>query len=73
MEIVGEFLEKVLSLLPKSPFVKFIDAMAKLPYLDTLNWFIPIGTFIAIGQAWLVSITIFYIYSIILRWIRAIE
>lgn len=73
MEIVTKFLDAVLSLLPRSPFVAFIDAMENLPFLSSLNYFIPISTFISIGEAWLVSVGVFYFYSILLRWIRAIS
>lgn len=73
MEIVKQFLSWVLGLLPTSPFTAFIDTIANIPFLSALNYFIPISTFIAIGQAWLVAIGLFYLYSIILRWIRAIE
>ena len=67
------FLDWVINLLPMSPFTCYINAIDKLPYLDYLNWFVPIGTFIAIGQAWLISIGLFYAYSIVLRWVKAIE
>lgn len=70
---LGEFLDWVLNLLPTSPFTRFLDLLVELPYLEYLNWFIPISTFVAIGQAWLVSVGIFYLYSIILRWVKAIE
>ena len=71
--IINQFLEWVLALLPTSPFTQFIEACENLPYLGWLNWFLPIGTFIAIGETWLVSITLFYLYSIVLRWVRAIS
>jgi hypothetical protein len=71
--LLGKFLEWVLALLPTSPFTDVIDQLQALPYLGYLNWFVPIGTFIKIGSAWLGAITLFYMYSIILRWIRAIE
>ena len=73
MEIIKQFLNAVLGLLPTSPFIAFIDAFESLPYMGYLNWFIPVSTFIAIGQAWLLSVGIFYLYSIVLRWVRAIE
>lgn len=73
MEIVTKFLSWVLSVLPTSPFTLFINKMADIPFLSTLNYFIPVGSMIAIGQAWLLSVGLFYLYSIILRWIRAIE
>lgn len=67
--LLGSF---AMSVLPTSPFQYYIGKLNKLPYLETLNWFIPISTFIAIGQAWLVAIGIFYLYQIILRWLKAI-
>ena len=73
MELVTRFLDWVLKLLPTSPFAPFLDGVETLPYLGYLNYFIPVGTFLKIGAAWLVSIGLFYLYSIILRWIRAIE
>lgn len=71
--IIEKFLDWVLGLLPTSPFTAFIEACGNLPYLGWLNWFIPVGKMIAIGEAWLISIGLFYLYSIVLRWIRAIE
>lgn len=73
MEIVTKFLDWVLALLPTSPFTAYIDAFEKIPFLSYLNYFIPVSTFIGIGEAWLVAVGVFYLYSIILRWIRAIE
>lgn len=73
VEILDEFLSKVLELLPTSPFVAFIEACEELPYLGWLNWFLPVGQMIAIGEAWLVSIALFYAYSVVLRWVRAIS
>lgn len=71
--LLDKFLEWVLSLLPTSPFTEFINACSDIPYLGWLNWFIPVGQMIAIGEAWLVAIGLFYMYSIVLRWIRAID
>lgn len=73
MELVTRFLDWVCNLLPTSPFVAYIDALETMPYLSYLNWFVPVSSFIAIGEAWLVSVGLFYMYSIILRWIRAID
>lgn len=73
MELVTQFLDTVLKVLPTSPFRDFISTLEELPYLGYLNYFVPIGTFIKIGTAWLGAIALFYLYSIVLRWIRAIE
>lgn len=70
---VQNVLDNVLNLLPSSPFSSFLNAMDTLPYLSYLNWFIPVSQMIAIGQAWLVSIGLFYAYMIVLRWVKAIN
>lgn len=72
-ELLAKFLNAVFELLPTSPFTSFIDALGELPYLGYLNYFVPVGTFLKIGAAWLSAIALFYVYSLILRWIRAIE
>lgn len=72
-ELMNNFLDFVLSVLPLSPFKDVINEMEALPYLGYLNWFIPVDRFVKIGGLWLVSIGLFYLYSIILRWIKAIE
>nr|DAF20302.1 MAG TPA: hypothetical protein [Inoviridae sp.] len=43
-----------------------------LPFLGYLNWFIPIGTIVKVGLSWLAAIALFYIYSIIMRWVKMI-
>ena len=71
--IVLVFLTFAIALLPESPFTVFTMAIKNLPYLDVLNWFIPVSEIVAIGQAWLLAVTAFYIASLILRWIKAIQ
>ena len=72
-ELLDTFLDWLLTVLPVSPFRAFIDACSDLPYLGWLNWFVPIGQMIAIGELWLTAIALYYMYSIIARWIRAIQ
>ena len=73
METAKNLLSKVVSLLPTSPFAAYTDKFSSMPYLKYINYFIPISDFIVIGEAWLVAIGLFYLYSIVLRWIRAID
>ncbi|MCL2717165.1 MAG: hypothetical protein FWE14_00060 [Lachnospiraceae bacterium] len=70
---IDSVLELALGVLPKSPFTEHIDNLARLPYLGLLNWFVPVGAFLAIGTSWLVAIGIFYVIKIVLRWIKAIS
>ena len=70
---VSGIFDKILKFLPTIPFITFINKMQYLPYLCYLNYFLPISQIIAIGEAWLVAIGLFYAYQIVLRWIKAIE
>lgn len=72
-EILDKLLSVILSLLPLSPFADAIDNLSKLPYLGYLNYFVPVGTCLKIGTAWLAAIALFYLYSVLARWIKLIE
>lgn len=68
-------IEAALSILPDSPF-KFLTTYSNSvigEWLGWINWFLPINTFLAIVQAWLAAILIYYVIQIILRWAKAIE
>lgn len=76
MGTITAFLSKIagtiLAFLPDSPIRPFIDNLSVAPWIGYLNWFIPVGTFVAIGTAWLAAIAIFYTYQMILRWSKAV-
>ena len=65
LNALTDFANTLLSVLPKSPF-------SNIPYLGWVNWFIPFRDFIYIGGLWLTVIGLFYIYQIIMRWIKVI-
>lgn len=71
-ELVQNLGSKVLSLLPTSPFRAFIDGWQAPEYLGWLNWFFPISQILTVLAAWLAAIALFYLYSIIMRWIKMI-
>lgn len=71
-ELWNSFSSLLLSVLPTSPFVQFLDEIGDIPYLHWLNWFIPVDDFIVIGVAFLGAVTIFYLYMIIARWLKVI-
>lgn len=62
----------LLELLPASPFADFIDQFASLPWLGVLNWFFPVRQCLIVMTAWLAAITLFYVYSIVMRWVKMI-
>lgn len=71
-QVFDAFAHALVMLLPVSPFQRYLDEFSNLPYLGYLNWFIPVGTFVKIGFAWLTVIAAFYTYSILMRWLKMI-
>lgn len=66
--------ETVLGWLPESPFVEqqllsINDSMG----LSWLNWFFPVHDAITVTAAWVGAIALYYLASIMLRWVKAIE
>lgn len=72
-EILDKFLDALLSLLPLSPFAEPIAALTDLPYLGYINYFFPLGDCIKIGIAWTTAIGVYYLYSVIARWVKLIQ
>ena len=68
-EMFGNFLQQVL---PVSPFRQFLDEFANIPFLGYLNWFVPVRGILIVLVAWLGAITLFYLYSVIMRWLKVI-
>lgn len=73
-ELLEKFGHWLLSVLPTSPFRGFLGGFKAQfnPYLGYLNYFVPIKDFLAIISAFLVVVALFYVYSIIMRWIKMI-
>lgn len=73
---IGSFLSKtfkwVIGLLPNSPF-KLLSNSPVQPYLAYINWFIPFDFIVSTMEAWLAAIAAYYLYSVILRWVKAIN
>lgn len=64
--------EKILDLLPLSPFQEFISQFRSFPYLGWLNWFFPVGDCLVVMAVWLGAVGLFYLYSIVMRWLKMI-
>lgn len=74
--LVGGALNLVLSLLPNSPFkgiISWANGLGIKEYLGYLAWLIPIKMILQISVLWVSAIAIYYIYSVIMRWIKMIE
>jgi len=63
----------VVGLLPRSPFLMLHEWGLTNEQMMWLNWLIPISEMVVISQTWLVAIGLYYLYSIPLRWVKAIK
>lgn len=62
----------VVELLPDSPFT----AISNTPiaqYLPWINWFVPFDFVVLTLTTWLIAVGGYYVYSVILRWVKAVE
>lgn len=66
---LGAILSWVVNLLPASPF-QLIDNSPIQPFIATFNWFVPLNTIIAILELWLIAVGTYYLYMVILRWVK---
>lgn len=64
--------QTLIALLPVSPFRNFINSFNVPEYVGFINWFFPVSEFLAVMALWLTAISLFYLYSIIMRWIKVI-
>lgn len=65
-------IDNIVHLLPQSPFAEFLDEFSDLPALGYLNWFFPVRDCLRVMVAWLAAIALFYLYSVIMRWVKMI-
>ena len=61
----------VCALLPDSPF-QIIDNSPIAPYLPWINWFLPLSSVVTTMGIWLIAIGVYYAYSVLLRWVKAV-
>ena len=65
----------IIEIFPTSPFV-VLDELSNTEiyeWIQMLNWFVPVSSFVAILEAWLSCVAVYYVYQVVLRWIKVIE
>jgi len=70
---LGAILGFLISVLPNSPFQSIIDSSVVSDYLGGLAWVIPFPALLSVFTAWAGCMALYYLYSIVLRWVKAIE
>ena len=79
MNSLGEFAIKVallnivLALLPMSPFAGMSYLLDNIPFLDFLNWFLPISEMSVIFESWLVVVAVYYSILYLLNYTGVIK
>lgn len=72
-DTVNSILTTVLNVLPDSPFVILSANETITRYLSYINWIIPLDFMVATTEAWLTAVLIYYVWSLVLRWAKAID
>lgn len=62
--------DKIIDLLPASPFAKFTYMSLSSNVLGILNYFLPIAEILVVLELWLVAVGCYYVYKFILKFIR---
>jgi hypothetical protein len=67
---LSEGLTWVISLLPSSPFSNWDTAPPDEIELGYITWFIPFPTMLIHFAGFLVSLSVYYLYRVIARWLK---
>jgi len=71
--LLDGLLDGVAKVFPLSPFTDAINNLAELPFIGYLNWFVPVKEMLVVGSVWLTAIGLYYLYSVIARWVKLIS
>lgn len=71
IKALGGIANMALSLLPPSPFM-VLDSI-EIPFLNYLNWVLPIDFFIMVLGYWVGAIALYYVAQVILRWLKVVS
>lgn len=70
--LTGHFKQYLMEVLPTSPFQQFIQALPQSKGFNWLNWLVPVHDILVVLGVYLVAVGLFYLYSIIMRWVKVI-
>lgn len=73
LELLQKFAQVILDALPHSPVKQILREIGQPEWLGYLNWFVPVSAIINLLIIFGSAITIYYLYQIILRWVKAID
>jgi hypothetical protein len=65
--------KRFIGLLPQSPFQNLQSIIGENPTIDFVLWVIPAGQALALLQAWLTAILVYYAVKVPLRWAKIVQ
>lgn len=71
IKALGNVATFLINILPTSPFL--VVESLEIPYLNNLNWILPVDLFLSILGYWVSAIAIYYLVQIVLRWVKVIQ
>ena len=73
IKILNYFFALVETLLPASPFDNITEFVSDNEYLWVLNYFIPVSSIAEVLLIWAGAMAIFFVVSIVLRWVKVVK
>ena len=71
LDALGKVASFIVLLLPDSPFLLIENI--QIPFINQLNWILPIDFMLTVSAYWLSAILIYYVVQTVLRWVKMIE
>lgn len=68
---LGSILTTIMGVLPNTPFSALSNSGVS-QWLGGLAWIVPINGMLAIGEAWLTAIVVYYGYQVVMRWVKVV-
>lgn len=69
---IGGLITLIFNLLPETPFNSVYQYLNN-DFFMNLNWIIPIPEILTFLVSWTSAVSLYYVISVVLRWIKAIE
>ena len=74
INLIGFALGLLMKVLPTSPLQSMLSSSGFVgEFIGVCNYFIPVGAFVAVTQAWLLAVGLYYIHSAWQRWLKLID
>jgi len=69
---IGGLITMLFNLLPATPFDSIYQYLNN-DFFMNLNWIVPIPEILVFLVSWTTAVSLYYVISVVLRWIKAIE